>query len=270
MLARALRQCFAEKCTVLALSKQEMDISRFEEILHVLQDFKPELVLNAAAFTRVDDNELYPEQAYEINGVGAGNMALAAKQAGATLVHFSTDYVFDGRQNVSYREGDQVNPLSVYGKSKLAGEMLVRQIWRQHYIVRTTWLFGAGGGGFIDFVQQKLCRQQTVLAAVDQEGTPTYTPDLAEAVNVLVEKPFYGTYHLTNNGFCSRYQLAREIAWLMGKSAELVSPIKLAELELPAVRPLYTVLDNACWRERGFTPLRHYSLAVREHLKDFN
>jgi dTDP-4-dehydrorhamnose reductase len=270
MLARALRQCFAEKCTVLALPRQEMDIARFKDILHILHDFKPELILNPAAFTRVDDNELYPDQAFQVNAVGAANMALAAKQAGAPLVHFSTDYVFEGRQDMPYREGDQVNPLSVYGKSKFAGEMLVRQTWSQHYIIRIAWLFGKGGNNFIDFVRQKLSSKQTVRAAVDQQGTPTFTPDLADAVYALVEKPFYGTYHLTNDGFCSRYQLAREIAWFIGKPVDLVSPIELAELELPAVRPLYTVLDNAYWRERGFTPLRHYSLALREHLKDFN
>ncbi len=266
MLARALQQSF-ERDFVLAIPREEMDITNLQDTLKTVHDFKPDIILNPAAFTRVDDNELFPEKSFLVNALGAGHMATAARQIGARLVHFSTDYIFDGKRKVPYREGDLPNPLSVYGASKLAGEKLVRKICSEHYIVRTSWLFGYKEGNFINYILQSLREEKFVRAAMDQVGSPTFVSDLAGAVKVLVEEPAYGTYHLTNSGFCSRYQLAREIARYNGCSEKMILPLKMDDLNLKARRPCYTVLDNRCWRDRGFHPLRDYHPALDDFLK---
>ncbi|MEW5920302.1 MAG: dTDP-4-dehydrorhamnose reductase [Bacillota bacterium] len=265
MLALALRKSFAHS-NVLALTREQMDITKPEDTLKAACDFKPDLILNPAALTRVDDCELDSEKSFLVNALGAANMAVAARETGGRLVHFSTDYVFDGCRKTPYREEDKPNPLSIYGQSKLSGENFVRKICIQHYIIRTSWLFGESDRNFVNYIWQKLQKKETVQAAVDQVGSPTFTLDLAEAVNLLVKKPLYGTYHLTNSGFCSRYQLAQELARYANCPERLVIPIKMGDLNLPAGRPLYTVLDNACWREKGFYPLRHYSGALKDYL----
>lgn len=266
MLARALQKSFACS-TVFALNRKEMDITKQEDTLRAAYFFKPDLIINAAAFTQVDDCELNPEKSFLVNALGAGNMAVASQATKARFVHFSTDYVFDGFQKVPYQEDDKPNPLSVYGETKLAGEKLVSQLCKRHFIIRTSWLFGEWGENFIKYILQKLQQKEVVQAAVDQISIPTFTVDLSNAIKNLVEKSDYGMYHLTNSGFCNRYQLAREIARIVGSSDRLVIPIKMNNLNLLARRPLYTVLDNTHWQERGFPPLRHYSQALRDFLK---
>lgn len=267
MLAQALKKSFSGD-TVLALSRKEMDITDQQQIRQIAGAFKPDIVLNPAAFTGVDDNEVFAHKAFLVNARGAGNMAAAARWAGASIVHFSTDYIFDGCRSVPYSEGDQPNPLSVYGASKLAGEKLVRKMCTEHYIIRTSWLFGRNGQNFVGIIRKRLRAGDSVSAAVDQLGCPTFTEDLAEAVKLMLAgKAAYGTYHLTNSGFCSRYQLAAEIARQTGCSEKLIVPIKMAQLDLKARRPLYTVLDNACWRDNKFPPLRHYGRALADFLQ---
>lgn len=263
MLACALAESFKEQ-QVLSLPRAEMDITDLQQTWSIIRDYKPHVILNPAAFTRVDDSEIFAERAFSVNARGAGNVADAARQSGACLVHFSTDYIFDGQSSVPYREDDRPNPISVYGASKLAGEALVRKALHRHYIVRTSWLFGKGGANFVSFVRQKLTEQKYVQAAADQIGCPTFTDDLARAVKLLIETNCYGTYHLTNGGFCSRYQLALDVAGLAGFSRDMVIPVKMEQLKLLAGRPRYTVLDNASWRARGFKPVRHYKKALRD------
>ncbi|NLX92068.1 MAG: dTDP-4-dehydrorhamnose reductase [Firmicutes bacterium] len=267
MLACALAESFNDG-QVLSLPRAEMDITDLQQTWSIVRDYKPHVILNPAAFTRVDDCEIFAERAFAVNARGAENIAVCARRAGARLVHFSTDYIFDGQSSVSYREDDRPNPLSVYGASKLAGEVLVRKALPRHYIVRTSWLFGKSGANFVSFVRQKLTEQKYVQAAIDQIGSPTFTDDLARAVKLLIETDCYGTYHLTNSGFCSRYQLALEIAGLADCCQDLVIPIKMEQLKLPANRPRFTVLDNASWRIRGFKPVRHYKKALRDFFKD--
>lgn len=268
MLAQALKKSFDGDNTVLALSREEMDITDQQQIRKIASAFKPHIILNPAAFTGVDDNEIFAHKAFLVNARGAGNMAAAARWAGASFVHFSTDYIFDGCGRVPYSEGDQPNPLSVYGTSKLEGEKLVRKMCPEHYIIRTSWLFGRNGRNFVSIIRKKLSKGERVSAAVDQLGCPTFAEDLAEAVKLmLAEKAAYGTYHLTNSGFCSRYQLAAEIARQTGCSEKLIVPIKMAQLAFIARRPLYTVLENACWRDNKLPPLRYYGRALADFLQ---
>jgi len=245
-----------------------MDITDLGTVLQKVNRFRPELILNTAAFTDVDQNEIFPDQSFRVNALGPRNVAVAARLVGARLVHFSTDFVFDGKKQGAYQEWDHPNPLSVYGKVKLAGEELIRQTYGMHYIVRTSWLFGENGKNLLSTLHEKLLAKQNVRVISDQTGSPTYSLDLARAVKMLVQSPAFGTYHLSNSGCCSRFELAKEAAALLNCPEHLITPITGRELNLPAARPESSVLDNYCWRLMGFPPLRHYRLAYREFLQE--
>ncbi len=268
MLAGALTGVFRDGNDILTLPKSEMDITDREKVLKIVSNFKPALILNPAAFTNVDACEKFPGQAFRVNAWGAGNMALAARLAGARLVHFSTDFVFDGTKGAPYREEDTPRPISTYGQSKFAGEKFIRQIHRGHYIIRTAWLFGAEGKNLLSTLHTLLQRKQIIRVSNDQWGSPTYTEDLAGAVQTLVQKAAWGTYHLSNSGCCTRFQLAQEAARHLGCSADLVQPVASAELKLPAPRPAYSVLENYRWQQLGYPPLRDCRKAYREFLKN--
>jgi dTDP-4-dehydrorhamnose reductase len=267
MLAQYLAQAFSKGgCTLCVLSRGDLDITDLELFLKRANNFKPDLILNAAAFTAVDENELFPERAFRVNAMGAQNAALVAREQKARLVHFSTDYVFDGAQNRAYREDDRPAPLSVYGKSKLSGEKLVRKTHNMHFIVRTSWLFGEHGKNFVRTIYIKLLGQKAIHVVSDQRGSPTYCKDLAAAVMTLAKTSAYGTYHLSNSGCCSRFELAREIARYCGFRDDLILPARSTELNLPASRPANSTLDNYRWKLSGFETLRDYRPALIEYL----
>lgn len=267
MLAQCLAQVFSQDGSTLSvLSRSELDITDLELFLERAECFKPDLILNAAAFTGVDESELLPERAFRVNALGAENAALVARGQNARLVHFSTDYVFDGIQQEAYREHDRPNPLSVYGKSKLCGENLVRKTHRMHFIVRTSWLFGEHGRNFVSTIYQKLLGGKKIRVVSDQAGSPTSCKDLAAAVITLAKTSAYGTYHLSNGGCCSRFELAREIALYCGFVNDLIAPTTSTELNLPAIRPANSALDNYRWKLSGFETLRDYRPALGEYL----
>ena len=268
MLAGALNRVFRDGNDVLTLPKSEMDITNREKVLKIVNAFQPALILNAAAFTNVDACEKIPEQAFRVNAWGAGNMALAARLAGAQLIHFSTDFVFDGTKGAPYREEDTPRPLSTYGQSKLAGEKFIRQVHQKHYIIRTAWLFGAGGKNLLSTLHTLLQQKQIIRVSNNQWGSPTYTQDLAGAVQALVQKATPGTYHLSNSGCCTRFELAQEAVRYLGCPADLVQPVTAAELKLPAPRPSCSVLENYRWQQLGYPPLRDWREAYLEFLRN--
>ncbi|MEL1134482.1 dTDP-4-dehydrorhamnose reductase [Desulfitobacterium sp. THU1] len=249
------------------LSSEDLDITKLEAVRVKLKDLQPDLVFNAAAYTNVDACESKPELAYQVNCLGTRNLAIIADKIDAALVHISTDYVFGGQGNKPYREYDPVNPQSVYGKSKLDGELMVRQHCRRHYIVRTAWLFGYYGNNFVR-TMLRLAKEHEYLRVVnDQRGSPTYTRDLAIAIADLVEKDTYGTYHLTNGGSCTWFTYTQEIMELAGLNNVKLEPITTQQLDRPAERPRYSVLDNYVWRLDGHQPLRPYREALVDYLE---
>lgn len=265
MLGRDVQSAFAG-ATVLAFDKAALDIADQEAVRRVVQAHTPDVVINAAAYTKVDDCETDVDTAYRINAYGAGYVAQAAQEVGAAIVHISTDYVFPGVGARPYREYDATGPQSEYGRSKLAGEQLVRAACERHYIVRTSWLFGMHGANFVK-TMLRIGRTQGVARVVDdQVGCPTATADLAQALWELVRQPDYGVYHLTNQGACSWYAFAREIFDQAGVQVDL-QPIPSGELARPAPRPAYSVLDNQHWRLTGHAPLRDYREALAAYLK---
>jgi dTDP-4-dehydrorhamnose reductase len=200
----------------------------------------------------VDDCERDADLAFRVNGLGARNAALAAAACGAAVLMISTDYVFDGRATRPYREYDAVAPLSVYGKSKWAGEEAVREVAPRHAIVRTAWLYGAGGANFVDSILRKARLGEELAVVDDQRGSPTWTGDLAHALVRLVEVSEFGTYHCTNGGDCTWHELAVHVVSRANHETP-VARTTTRDLARPAPRPAYSVLDRSwCEHVTGF------------------
>jgi len=231
----------------------EIDITDLESVQRVLLTLKPSVVVNAAAYTDVDGCQTQVELALQVNGEGVAHLALISKEIGAKLVQVSTDYVFDGGKGSPYQEDDAPAPLSIYGESKLAGEMNAK-FNPDHLIVRTQWLYGHAGKNFVE-TMIKLASERSELTVVDDQiGSPTWTYDLALAIKALIDKGCSGTYHAANAGFVSWNGFAREIFRLAGLDVA-VKPMSTAELGRPAPRPLYSTLDcGKLVQDTGFTP----------------
>ena len=227
---------------VVPLGRSELDITRLCQIHRVLKREQPDLVINAAAFNDVDGAESQITSAYAGNALGPQDLAAETADLGIPLVHVSTDYVFDGSANRPYDEHDLPNPLSVYGASKLAGEIAVRELNPRHYIVRTAWLYWESGKGFVLSMCPNASRPE-LRVANDQIGSPTYVPHLADAIARLIETGAYGTYHLAGAGGVSRWKLVSEVFSLLNISTPL-RPVSYRVFPARARRPLYSVLTS--------------------------
>jgi len=264
MLGQALCKAFA-KHSVYPLSSRQPDVASLDDVRQKVSDLKPDWILHTAAFTRVDEAESNPFEAYRVNALGARNLAAAAVENGSRLVFYSTDYVFDGAQKRPYREWDPPNPLNEYGRSKLAGEFFVRSICPPHLVVRTSWLFGSKGPHFVQRILQLAQERESLEVVSDQLGSPTFTSDLAYMTLVLVEGEKKGTYHVTNSGNCSWHELACEIVSLSGLSLQ-VHPIDSSAYPTLARRPANSVLENYLLELEGIPLLRSWKSALAAFL----
>jgi dTDP-4-dehydrorhamnose reductase len=227
---------------VLAVGSDRVDLTRPETAKRAIAEFAPELVVNCAAYTRVDDCETEPELALAINGSGVGDLARAASAAGARLVQISTDYVFDGESDTAYDEAAAVNPRSVYGESKLEGERQTL-LFPRNLVLRTSWLFGPGGDNFVATILRWLAKGGPPLrVVVDQHGCPTYTPFLAAAIWELAAVDAIGILHYRNREATTWHGFASAIARAVGSEVE-IEPITTEQMPRPADRPAYSVLD---------------------------
>lgn len=253
----------------------ELDVSEPDQVRAAVESFRPDLILNTAAFHRVDDIESDARLALQVNAWAAQQMALICREADIALLYVSTDYVFDGAKRAPYVETDLPNPISAYGASKLAGELLIRSAWRKHYIIRTCGLYGLAGamgkgGNFVN-TMLRLGREseqtgRPVRVVNDQTCTPTYTADLARQIALLIETGQYGTYHATSDGECTWHEFTREIFRLAGIAVEPVA-ITSEELNLPARRPAYSVLRNAALQALGIDQMRDWRAALADYLQ---
>lgn len=209
-----------------------------------IASFAPDLVLHAAAFTNVDGCEQDPELAYRSNAVGTQYVAQGARRCDASMVYISTNEVFAGTAREPYREWDPLNPDSVYARSKAAGEQIVRDALQRFYIVRVAWLFGPGGTNFVTKIIGAAQKNGALRVAADEFGNPTYAPDLALAVRDLVMTQQHGIYHLTNAGFCSRFEFARQVMNMVGLAGIPISPILSSEWPRPTRPPRHALLAN--------------------------
>ena len=240
MLARALIREVPSGCNLSPLTRAELDVRDSEAIARVLREVKPRYVINASAYSNVDGAESNSAEAFAVNADAVGEMARLCAASGCGLVHYSTDYVFDGAAEGFYAESDEPNPLSVYGKSKLAGEQHARSIER-HLVIRSQWLFGGAGKSFVSTVRERALAGIPTRAADDQFGCCTYTTDLARTSWELLALNATGVYHVANRGLVSRYSLARQIFDSLG-AAQLLSRCSSAEFA-GAPRPRSSPLD---------------------------
>lgn len=251
---------------VVGLDLPELDITK-PEATRVIGEARPAWVVHAAAWTDVDGCERDPERANLVNGEGTRRVAGACRAVGAGLVYLSTDYVFDGRKGSPYVETDSVSPLSVYARSKVAGEEAVRSAAPRWAIVRTAWLFGVSGKNFVKTIVEKAAAGGPLRIVDDQVGSPTYARDLADAIGQLVSHELTGTYHVTNSGSCSWYAFTRAILEKAGLANVVVTPMTTAELGRPAPRPAFSALANDAWAAAGLPPLRPWPDALAAMLE---
>jgi dTDP-4-dehydrorhamnose reductase len=251
---------------VVGLDLPELDITT-PEATRGIAGARPAWVVHAAAWTDVDGCERDPARALLVNGEGTRRVAEACRAVGAGLVYLSTDYVFDGRKGAPYLETDPVSPLSVYARSKVAGEEAVRAAAPRWAIVRTAWLFGASGKNFVKTIVEKAAAGGPLRVVDDQVGSPTYARDLAEAIGQLVSRDLTGTYHVTNSGSCSWCAFTRAIVEEVGLAHVAVTPMTTAELGRPAPRPAFSVLANHAWAAAGLRPLRPWPEALAAMLE---
>jgi dTDP-4-dehydrorhamnose reductase len=250
---------------IVGLSLDECDIATPGSAEQALRDHRPDVVINCAAWTKVDDAETQPDEAYRANAEGPRLLAHACEATGALLCHLSTDYVFDGTATAPIPESAPPRPLGVYGASKLAGEEAVRSIASRHQVVRTSWLYGQDGPNFVLTMLRLGAEREQLSVVADQHGAPTWTGHLAPTLLRLVERGGGGTYHLTNAGETTWFDVARTIMTAAGLTAR-VEPTTTAEYGAAAPRPAYSVLDNRAWRALRETPLPPWQAGLHAYL----
>jgi len=250
--------------TLLSMDLPEYDITALDQTVASIKGLSPDVVIHTAAYTNVDGCEKNPKLAYRVNVLGTRNVALACQECDCAMVYISTDYVFDGTKDEPYWEYDEPNPLSVYARSKLAGEKVVQTLLNKFYIVRTAWLYSRTGNNFVKTVLRLSEERDSLHMVTDEVGSPTYAPDLARAITELIQHPAYGIYHFTNRGVCSRYEWARSILELSGKPDYPLQPT--TDYPRPARVPKRVELRNFCGEELGIT-LRSWQEALKEYFE---
>jgi dTDP-4-dehydrorhamnose reductase len=262
-LGRELQQALASQ-TVLALGHQELDVTDAAAVDRVIGQSRPEVVVHAAANTDTAGCEANPEMAMRVNGEATRQVALACRQAGSAILYVSTNEVFDGQKGAPYLESDEPRPINAYGRSKLAGERYVQSVLDRFYIVRTAWLYAAGGSNFPAKVLQAVPSEGELRFVTDEVASPTWARDLAQAIVGLIGQPTYGIYHLTNSGCCSRCQWAQRILELAGRGDVALRPVVQADYGAPYRKPPYSELANRAAAALGIV-LRPWQEALQEY-----
>lgn len=270
---------------IIGMDKEEIDIVSANECKKAINETEPDIVINAAAYTNVDGCETAREECFAVNAEAVKNIAENCRYKDVRIIHFSTDYVFNGKAKQPYKEDDKCNPINVYGQSKLAGEKYLQSLSKNYLLIRTSWLYGVRGRNFVQailekakaksFIDDTMARTNakadqpsTVSVVDDQVGSPTYTKDLASAVELLIEKNAQGIFNVTNRGTCSWYQFAVRILKEAGFDKIEVIPIKSSQLKRPAKRPAYSVLDMHKFVETTGKAMQPWQLALQDYLKN--
>jgi len=253
------------------LTIKDLDITNPSQIDQVFKKYSPNIVINTAAYHKVDDCEDNPKLADLVNAIAVKNLAMACKRTQITLLHISTDYVFDGNKGAPYSEDDLPNPKTVYGASKLAGEKFAAEILPEHFIVRTCGLYGEagclgkGGTNFIKGMLRREKNKEKIRVVTDEIITPTYTLDLANKLYQLIQTKHFGLYHISNNGQCSWWEFASKIFEIL-KIDIKVEKATSVDFKTKAHRPKYSVLDNARLRKIGLKDMRNWDEALKDYL----
>jgi len=226
-----------------ALERKDLDITNFERVYKTLKEINPSIVINCSAYTQVDLAETEILQAFSTNAIGPYNLAIACKEINAKLIHYSTDYVFDGTKVGYYTEEDQPNPLNEYGKSKLFGEFFIQKLLENYLIFRVSWVYGEGTQNFLYKLEEWAKKQEVLKIVVDEFSVPTSTKTIVEVTLKAIDAGLTGLYHLTNSGYASRYEWAKEYFKLKGIN-KFIYPALQADFNLPAKRPKWSAMSN--------------------------
>lgn len=270
MVARATTDyCNSISDEVIALTRQEIDISDAAQVEEICQREKFDAILNCAAYTDVDGAETNREICFRANSIGVENLALAAKKINAAFVTISTDYVFDGAKSDFYTQRDTPNPPGVYAKSKLEGEIKARNAYARSIIVRSGWIFGAGGANFLSVMPKLLAEGNRIKAIADSYGTPTFAKDLARRLRELAVLDLPNIYHVTNTGKGTNFAgFAREICRVRGYDEKLIESVCADDLKRPAPRPKSSKLRCLFSEKLGLAPLKNWKQALEEFLSE--
>jgi dTDP-4-dehydrorhamnose reductase len=244
----------------------EFDITSAGDCIRVVEEFKPDVVVNAAAYTDVDGCETNRDLCFAVNAEGVRNIASACRGSSAKIIHYSTDYVFDGTKREPYLEDDPCRPINTYGESKRKGEQVLIEAAENHVLIRTAWLYGRQGKNFVKAILAKAKEDGKLRVVDDQVGSPTFSFDLAQATKLLVERDCRGIYHVTNRGVCSWYQFAQRILEYAQVPGVTVEPIRSQELNRKAKRPAYSVLSNRKFMEATQKAMRPWQVALNDYL----
>ena len=267
MLAKDLVPCLLERgYEILALPHEELDITDLKTVRAAMNNFMPEIVINCASYTKVDEAEKEEYLALMVNGYGVQTLCLLCNELDVPLVHFSTDYVFDGTKASPYTIYDQPNPINAYGRSKVLGEKYILWLLNKFYLIRTSWLFGLHGKNFVNTILELGQTQNPISVINDQKGCPTWTRHLAQAVADLLETERYGVYHITNSEPTTWFDFARDIFLLSGMDVQVL-PITSEQLSRPAKRPKNSVLSPFPLPEVLRREMPSWAEALREYLE---
>jgi len=267
-------------------TRADLDITDLEATLSFIKDAKPAIIVHAAAFTDVDGCESQQDKAFTVNGLGARNVAIAAREVGAKLFYISTDYVFDGTKEEPYLEFDQPHPINVYGQSKLWGEEFVKEQLSKFFIIRTAWLYGLNGKNFVKTMLTLTEEKEEIQVVNDQRGTPTYTEDLARQIKELISTELYGIYHCSSQGSCTWYDFAleffkcagyeavvdpRESVHLIPNTQDLrpivIRPVTSEEFPRPPRRPINSLLENYMLKLHGLDIMPPWEESLEKFMK---
>jgi dTDP-4-dehydrorhamnose reductase len=263
-LGKELTRQISQSHSVISLGKKDLNITDKEKVNKIISQLKPELIIHAAAFTAVDNCEIERKKAFEVNGLGAGYVAIAANKVGARMFYISSDYVFDGIKQSPYTEEDEPNPLSVYGMSKWLGEKLVLNF--HGTVIRTSWLYGHDGKNFVKTMLALAQKNKEIKVVNDQIGSPTYVNDLTETIIRLFDKRI-GIYHVSNSGSCSWYEFAKAIFKEAGFDSNLVLPISTEDYGALAARPRYSVMAHKALMRENVKPPRTWNEALKTFIR---
>jgi dTDP-4-dehydrorhamnose reductase len=252
---------------VVGLDKEDIDIVSASECKGAIKEIEPEIVINAAAYTNVDGCETAKDECFAVNAEAVKNIAEACRDKDVRIVHFSTDYVFDGMAKQPYKEDHQCNPINTYGASKMAGERYLRSLSENYILIRTAWLYGVNGKNFVQTILEKVKTTKKLTVVDDQVGSPTYTNDLAAAVDLLIKQNAKGIFHITNRGSCSWFQFAVKILQEAGIHDVDVTPIKSDQLQRPAKRPAYSVLSMQKFIHTTGKTMQPWQLGLQDYLE---
>ena len=285
MLGSDLLTKLSREHKVVGMDKEEIDIVSADECENAIREASFDIVINAAAYTNVDGCETDREGCFAVNAEAVKNIAEACRNTKTRIIHFSTDYVFDGTAREPYKEDASCNPINVYGESKLAGERYLQTLSDNYLLIRTSWLYGIKGKNFVKAILEKAEAKKyiadtmnktnakadgpsTLSVVDDQVGSPTYTKDLAAAVSVLIEKNAQGIFHVTNRGSCTWHQFAVKILKETGYDNIVVEPIKSIDLKRPAMRPAYSILSTQKFIQATGKTLQPWQLALQDYLNN--